>query len=304
MSDDAENTQSTAVNTDPVGSFETLGHELRLAVIKQLAARQRANEWEPISMSFGDLRAAVGADDSGQFNYHLSKLVGPYVEQTDEGYVLTPAGYEVSAAVLAGSHAESEIGPVEGALGYDCPLCETRLRAHYDDGYVSVLCPEDGYLFGNTVPPAAVVGHDIETVVILAVQDLQRTVETAAAGVCPECYSNVKTTLPTESPRLTGDTYRSEDGVYARFECDYCGLTFDTRAATVILGHPAVVSFYYDHDVDVRERGYTETKDTVETVLSEDPPRTQVELNFEDDRLVAVLDGDARLVEAERQTTN
>jgi hypothetical protein len=300
-SDSADDTVGTDIDGDPVEAFETLGHELRLAVVEELAARQRASAWQPEPVSFADLRAAVGVADSGRFNYHLSELVGSYVEQTSEGYTLTPAGYEVSAAVLAGSHAGSEVGPVEGRLDHDCHICGATLRGHYDDGYLSILCPEDGYLFGNTVPPAAVAGRDIETVAAVAERDLRRTVEDAVDGVCPECYGDVETTLPADTlPRDTQQT-EDEDAVPARFDCDRCGLTFSsTNAAGVVLDHPAVVAFYHDHGVDVRERSYVEVESATERVISEDPPRTRVELELGDERLALTLDGDAEVLETER----
>jgi predicted RNA-binding Zn-ribbon protein involved in translation (DUF1610 family) len=290
------------MEADPVGSFETLGHELRLAIVEELAARQRASAWRPEPASFADLRTAVGADDSGRFNYHLNELVGSYVRRTDEGYVLSPAGYEVSSAVLGGSHANAEVGPVEGSLDHDCPVCGTTLRGHYEDGYLSILCPEDGYLFGNTVPPAGAVGRDVGTIAALAERDIRRTVEDAVDGVCPECYGDVETVLPADGPPPTEEAYRSEDAVYARFECGRCGLSFAGNAAGIVLDHPAVVAFHHDHGVDVRDRSYVEVEDAVETVVSEDPPRTRVELSLDDERLVVTLDGDAGVVDTDRRT--
>ena len=35
--------------------------------------------------TFSELREAVGMRDSGQFNYHLDKLLGTFVRVTEEG---------------------------------------------------------------------------------------------------------------------------------------------------------------------------------------------------------------------------
>ena len=56
------------------------------------------------------------------------------------------------------------------------------LRGHYDDGYLSILCPEDGYLFGNTVPPAAAVGRDVEAVAAVAERDTGAPPRTSLTG--------------------------------------------------------------------------------------------------------------------------
>jgi predicted RNA-binding Zn-ribbon protein involved in translation (DUF1610 family) len=304
MSGDDDGSNDTAgvdIDADPVGAFETLGHELRLAIVEELAARQRASAWQPDPASFADLRTAVDADDSGRFNYHLNELVGSYVERTDEGYVLSPAGYEVSTAVLGGSHANADVGPVEGSLDHDCPGCGTTLRGRYEDGYLSILCPDDGYLFGNTVPPAAAAGRGVEAIAALAERDIRRAVEAAVDGVCPECYGDIETTLPADAPPRSPEASLGEGAVYARFECDRCGLTFTGNAAAVVLDHPAVVAFHHDHGVDVRDRSYVEFENAPETVVSKDPPRTRVEFCLEDERLVVTLDGDAGVTGTERR---
>jgi hypothetical protein len=190
------------------------------------------------------------------------------------------------------------VGPTGGALDHDCRICGATLGGHYDDGSLSILCPEDGYLFGNTVPPAAAVGRDIEAVAAVAERDIRRTVEDAVDGVCPECYDDVETTLPADT--LSCGARQTEDAVPARFDCDRCGLTFSSNAAGVVLDHPAVVAFHHDHGVDVRERSSVEVESAVERVTSEDPPRTRVELEPGDERLALTLDDDGAVLETER----
>jgi len=42
--------------------------------------------------------------DSGQFNYHLGKLVDRFVTRTEEGCELTQPGIQVNGAIDAGSY--------------------------------------------------------------------------------------------------------------------------------------------------------------------------------------------------------
>jgi DNA-binding transcriptional ArsR family regulator len=83
----------------PDAAFATLGSETRFAVLRALAEADDA-------VSFSALRDRVGMADSGQFNYHLDRLVGHFVERADDGYRLAPAGERVAEAVLSGAVTE------------------------------------------------------------------------------------------------------------------------------------------------------------------------------------------------------
>lgn len=62
----------------PDDAFGLLGNETRLAILQALG-----DAADPLS--FSELRDRVWVSDSGQFNYHLDQLTGPFVGQTDEG---------------------------------------------------------------------------------------------------------------------------------------------------------------------------------------------------------------------------
>lgn len=80
----------------PDDAFSVLGNETRMEIIQELAdASDR--------LPFSELRDRVGVSDSGQFNYHLDKLVGHFVEDTEDGYGLRRAGERVIEAVVSGA---------------------------------------------------------------------------------------------------------------------------------------------------------------------------------------------------------
>lgn len=54
-------------------------------------------------VSFSELRDRVGVSDSGQFNYHLGKLDGHFVEAAEKGYQLRQPGRWVVGALLTGA---------------------------------------------------------------------------------------------------------------------------------------------------------------------------------------------------------
>ncbi len=75
----------------PADAFGRLADATRLDVLRALdAARDR-------SVSFSDLRGRVGVGDSGQFNYHLSRLRPHFVEKSDDGYRLTATSPSTTA---------------------------------------------------------------------------------------------------------------------------------------------------------------------------------------------------------------
>ncbi|MEF8884798.1 MAG: helix-turn-helix domain-containing protein, partial [Haloarculaceae archaeon] len=82
---------------DPDEAFAALADDTRVDILRALWSDedQRA--------TFSELREAVGMRDSGQFNYHLDKLVGRFVRKTDDGYELTLAGLYVNGAIEAGA---------------------------------------------------------------------------------------------------------------------------------------------------------------------------------------------------------
>ncbi|ADJ16460.1 winged helix-turn-helix domain-containing protein [Halalkalicoccus jeotgali] len=71
---------------EPEEAFAALADETRLGILQTL--------WksDTQTMTFSELRRAVGIRDPGQFNYHLGKLVGQFVTKVDGKYRLTQGG--------------------------------------------------------------------------------------------------------------------------------------------------------------------------------------------------------------------
>ncbi len=93
------NTVAERVGEQTADAFEILGNETRLAIL--FALWEAMDPGSPLSepsdpaVSFSDLKERVGIRDSGQFNYHLDKLVGPFVDQSEEGYTLTNSAEQI-----------------------------------------------------------------------------------------------------------------------------------------------------------------------------------------------------------------
>jgi DNA-binding transcriptional ArsR family regulator len=102
---------------DPTDPLAVLGHELRIAILRELAAAD-----EPLP--FSTLRERVGERDPGRFNYHLTELCRHFVRETGEGYELGPAGSRViDVADRAGDAAGRPVDATLAAVEDDCPVC-------------------------------------------------------------------------------------------------------------------------------------------------------------------------------------
>lgn len=221
-------------------AFGVLSDPVRVAILRELSDREHpAGE---TSVPFAELRRAVGVDDAGRFNYHLDQLRDRFVRKRDGGYAPTAVGLRAIGSIESGTYSHDP-EPRAGAVDHDCPHCEAGLTARYEDHFVSVECDDHGLFLQRSVPPTAVADADIEDVVAFAVGDVHRDLRSLADGVCFVCSGPVAI----ESFEETDDGH-----VNATFACENCWLSLTTRAAAAVMGHPAVVSLYYDHGVDVR----------------------------------------------------
>lgn len=78
----------------PDEAFAVLGNETRLAILLAL-------EGTDDELGYSELKRQVGVYDSGRFNYHLNKLLGHFIEGSDDGYRLRDVGRRAAQAVVA-----------------------------------------------------------------------------------------------------------------------------------------------------------------------------------------------------------
>jgi DNA-binding transcriptional ArsR family regulator len=236
MTDGAEDRAATTRE-----AFELLSDETRLETLRALADRLRENPEAP-TLGFSELRRRVGMRDSGNFNYHLGKLEGRFVERTDDGYRIAPAGLRVVAAVITGAYGGGEsMGPAE--LEDPCPVCGAALTATYEAGVLRVACPEP-HEFANTLPPGAVDERDLEGVIALLTRITHQDIELSLSGTCPFCYGRLPWSVGSPSgPAPEFDT-----------QCPRCGVRMAVPAAVCLVQSPTGLAFFHDHGIDVRRR--------------------------------------------------
>jgi DNA-binding transcriptional ArsR family regulator len=282
---------------DPEDAFAALADDTRVDILRALwdTEEQRA--------TFSELREAVGMRDSGQFNYHLDKLVGRFVRKTDDGYELTLAGMSVNGAIEAGAYTmDGQLDPVD--LEEPCPVCGGDRTFSYEDEEALVTCADCSFGLGAPVPPGVFVDCTPEEAPDVASRYFRAIVRQVADGFCWHCEGPVA--LSVQPLATTGDGDPPADVAdvpIARFECERCGNVITSDLGSAFVDHPAVAGFYFDRGVDVREHPF-ETFDTLVPDRSEirerDPFRASVTFPADGETVTLVVDGDGEVVAVER----
>lgn len=294
--------------------FSLLGNEVRMGILRAL--------WDeyylyagPESTPFSTLYERVDIDDTGNFNYHLDELTGHLVRQTDDGYRLTPAGFRIVNAIAHPATTEKQ--HVERArVDLSCPRCAAPVAVASEDETMWMLCTEcegyyddvDGGIAGFQLPPGNV--RDRSPLEILGTSmayTVGRGNVMLVDGICPDCGGDADSMLSVcEDHDADGDLCtacgRSFLGMYT-FVCTTCRNAIIAPSWAPVNVHPALMGFYDDRGIEHRPnaleslyRAYTWT----EELASADPPRVRITVEEGGDRLSAVVDEAAAVVEVTR----
>ena len=272
------------MNSDEAAAdaFGVLSDPSRVAILRELADRANPTAERPVE--FAELRRAVGFDDAGRFNYHLGELTPDFVVKRDGGYVPTAVGLKAIGSIEAGTYTD-DADTHSGTVAHDCPACGESLEATYENQVVTVQCPDHDTFVQTSVPPAAASGASVEALVSFVVGDMQRDLEALVDGACPVCSGRVE---------RVGHERTDSGALTVRVTCRNCWLATEFPVGVAALRHPAVVSLYHDHGVDVRERFVTDLDfvgagDTVELVDA-DPFEAELVVSVGDDSVTLRID--------------
>jgi len=132
--------------TAPEEAFPVLGDETRLQILRTLGEADTP-------LVFSELYDRVEYDGTANFNYHLTKLAGLFVRETDEGYTLRRAESRIVEAVLSGAVTDDPVldrAPVD----MPCPMCGGSMEVSYREESIVGHCSEcSGTRSGASVPP-------------------------------------------------------------------------------------------------------------------------------------------------------
>jgi hypothetical protein len=279
----------------PESAFALLGDDTRIDILQALG------ETPDAAQSFSDLRERVGVADSGQFNYHLRKLVGSFVAKTDDGYELTYAGRQVVGAMYAGTYtANARIEGVE--IDGECPLCAGALEASYANETATMACTScDDWRNEFSFPPGSLEQFDAGALPAAFDRWMMHMVEGVVDGFCHVCAGRMQGTV------VLDDDDRPFAGYPAHlaFDCARCGDSVRTAASTVVYVHPAAKGFLFEHGYDVSETPSWAIWGALEPpsvdVVSRDPVRLDVGFVAGDERLVGTVEADATVSAVRRE---
>lgn len=307
-------------------AFATLGNEVRLATL--LALWEAYDPADPDAVvSFSDLREAVGAADSGGFNYHLRQLSDTFLRKTDEGYGLSPVGLKLVQTVIAG--AGRDLSSLDADVDVACPFCGGDTALIYRNGWLYHVCREcdggftkgsdapDGLLFSEPFPEAALADRTPEELYAVGVTRLVQSVATKLSGLCTQCASAIDATVHVcdDHDAGGGDACSACGNAAAArvvWVCPVCKYSGGASPSGAAIGHSDVVAFYHDHGVDVHTHSTDfEAAHTVlesmrahgQEVVSADPVRVRVTVRADDEELRLVFDDSLAVVDSDRRST-
>lgn len=308
-------------------AFELLGNDSRLAIL--LALWEAVEPWGNRDgvLSFSELRDRVGIRDSGQFNYHLEKLVGTYLLDTEGGYRLKPAGFSIIEAVIAGAGIDN---PRHEATEIDvpCPLCDSPTVVGYWNEFVYQACTEcqgeygkygpladvasgyGGLLFVAVFDPAGVANRTPEEIYEAGIVKANLRSAMQMSGVCSRCSGTIETGLfVCEDHEMVEGTAcehcRSRWGFRPQFTCSLCKYTSSPAPTFPAMFHPDVIDFYADHGIAIGDLTNPETivrmeplmRDQDAELVSTDPPRVRITIRHDGDEIQLTYDEDVNFVE-------
>lgn len=276
---------------EPTDSFELLAHPTRMAVLRELFAAFRESPDDP-EVRFSALRQRVDAPDSGNFSYHLDRLVGWFVDETDAGYRLSRRGYGVGLALESGRYGQSaDPAPVE-SLG-ECLFCESPFDARFEDGHVVLRCA-NGHRSNVHLRPGTLDDRSVDELREIVALRLAQNAEQTLRGICSACDGRLD---------VTGVRHEDLDGYLFADRCSGCGAQFVLTAGMCALLDPDVSRFLRDRGRDPRTTPLWEfsvCRTGAETVASPDPLELRVDVECDGDRLSVSVDESGRVARVSR----
>jgi hypothetical protein len=271
-------------------TFELLANETRLSIISTLG--EASGEGGYATLAFSELQEATGVEDNGQFNYHLKKLVGEFVEDREDGYALTLAGIRACQAIVATQFDTSiEIDPFEPEDINDCEQCGGTMNAWYSDGRVQISCTDCGesVLF-YPIPVSSFDEADRESLLKAAMTWLIRDESSMFHGICPYCAGSANWSVEPADGYWKEKNLREQD-VVTLVSCDRCAWFMYGSVAGKIRYHPTVSNFLLDHELDPWNLPpWSLPYERTEEVVSVDPLRIEIVYEVDSDRLKVTVD--------------
>lgn len=315
----------STVGRTTIDAFKTLGNETRLAILLALWDAQAPGPSPSgpatAAVSYSELKDRIGVRDSGQFNYHLGKLVDTFVDSSDEGYELKTPGEQILHAVLAGTltdHSAFRDEPLDVA----CYRCGASTVIDYRDGMLTERCTRcegkwqspdapHGTISRGYLPPVGLKNRTPQAFHRNGNTWTRHRLFSMMEGVCPDCSGTVTAAISVCEDHDTADgtvcvACGSMFEVHWQFVCDVCKLEWWTPGAAPIYTELGVLAFFHEHGMDpdalYDASALATLHEAIERVevRSAEPLELAVTVEIDGDRLDVTLDDHARVIDATR----
>jgi len=219
--------------------FSALGNEIRISVLQTLSDELADSQGR---LSFTEIYSRLSIDSTSQLSYHLDSLTGVFIHSSENGYALTQAGDRVVRAIRAGTYSEQPSFESVGLEGR-CPHCDgTVLTATYREPFLVVeceACSERVVTFN--LPPAESRNRTSREILHSCNRRVHQEYVTAHGGTCPACGGVTDCEI---------DSGTVPDSALCALTCRECQIRLFAPLELPVLHHPAVVSHYWEHEID------------------------------------------------------
>lgn len=301
----------------PGAAFSVLGNETRIDILRALGRSDEA-------LSFTELRNRVGFRQGEQFNYHLDKLIGHFVEKREEGYALREPGHRVIQAVVSGAVTGDPMVEPTTVDWWECPFCGGEVVVEYAQEQLGRYCTECDGLYGDVRIPPTPFERDtygsLQALHLPPAGVLRRTADdalktafiwgyaewlVAAHDVCPRCSAVVERSIDVCADHDPGQTFCDDCGeqhaIQFETRCTNCRFALSSIASMHLVGAVEVLDFITDHGVNAISDPWDWGWEYEEDVLSTDPLRARITFEIDDEALTLTVDEELSVLDATRK---
>lgn len=300
----------------PEEAFSLLGNDTRMSILQVLGAADGP-------LSFTEIREAVGIRQGGQFNYHLDKLVGHFVDKTNGGYALRQPGQRVVEAVLSGAVTMDPVHEPQ-PIDFTCRICGEQIHVSYRGERLELYCTEcvgqysrsekgrdsvfddpDGWLGGYHLGPAGAMDRDPHEMLHASSLKSHLQVLAWANGLCPACDGTVERSVNVCEYHTGGDQLcdrcQRRHAVQVHVTCTNCPNEIDGMAINVLAAHLPLRQFIADHGIDPIVEGFKWGWDYKEEIRSHDPLEIAFTFELDGEAMTVVVDDQLTVIDVERE---
>lgn len=283
-----------------------IGNETRIRILLEIGKAWDDEQMVKEHLPYSELKQRVDVQNSGRFNYHLEKLVGPFVDQSEEGYHLNVPGRKLYRTIVSGTLTDrAGIEAIEvGRCRCDGELVMERHSGHF----CLIVCRQcEQKFFAIAFSPRGFEERTSAEAIEAFRLKFHHYVSMFRESLCPNCDGRVNVELTDSLDEFwEGDYWEEgyESEVRAVFWCSTCNTFCPCDVPTVALTTPPVRRFFRDNDRDPRlchdwDDVFIDAEQSV-TVLDVDPIEVGLSFELGDERLDVHLDNGFRVISSRR----